>query len=153
MLSVRRAAVRRTYTSMAFVVCLLGFCDVATAQHRKGPHGTPRAPAPPPVDAQVLATQVALDRAGFSPGELDGHQGTKTSLALDAYRMASKGGLDLPADPLTTYTITEQDAAGPFEAIPSDMMEQSKLQALGYSSLLELLGEKFHSSPELLRQL
>ena len=48
--------------------------DVAGAQKRG---------APPPADAQqMLGVQVALDRAGFSPGEIDGRGGPKTRLAL-----------------------------------------------------------------------
>ncbi len=33
-----------------------------------------------------LSMQVALDRAGFSPGVIDGHVGSSTKKALDAYR-------------------------------------------------------------------
>jgi lipoprotein-anchoring transpeptidase ErfK/SrfK len=33
------------------------------------------------------------------------------------------------------------------------MMEKSKLEFLGYGSVLECLGERFHASPDLLRQL
>jgi lipoprotein-anchoring transpeptidase ErfK/SrfK len=52
------------------------------------------------------------------------------------------------------YTITPEDAKGPFvEYIPEDFMEKTKLQSLGYTSLLELLGEKFHVSTDLLTKL
>ena len=107
----------------------------------------------PTFDQKTLTQQVALDRAGFSPGEIDGRPGTKTTRALDAYTKA--GGAALPAsDPLTTYTISEQDAAGPFTgSLPHDMMELAKLPSLGYTSLVEELAEKFHSSPNLLKQL
>ncbi len=60
----------------------------------------------------------------------------------------------MPAEPIVSYTITPQDVAGPFiDAMPNDMMEAAKLPALGYTSALEALGEKFHSSPALLRTL
>jgi lipoprotein-anchoring transpeptidase ErfK/SrfK len=102
----------------------------------------------------MLATQVALDHAGFSPGEIDGQGGSKTRLALAAYRASASAPLDIPANPLTTYTITEQDTAGPFiDSVPRDLMDQAKLPALGYTSPLEALAEKFHSSPSLLRRL
>ncbi len=59
-----------------------------------------------------------------------------------------------PASPLTQYTITPEDVAGPFiDKMPSDMMERSKLPALTYASPLEALAEKFHSSPALLTAL
>src|SRR3990170_4111419 len=58
-----------------------------------------------------------------------------------------------PEPAVTQYHITREDAAGPFGAIPSDMMEQSKLPALGYASVLELLAERFHSVPALLQRL
>ncbi len=51
------------------------------------------------------------------------------------------------------YSITAEDVAGPFVAIPEDTMEKAKLSALSYSSPLEALGEKFHASPALLRRM
>ncbi len=54
---------------------------------------------------------------------------------------------------LAEYTVTAADIAGPYASIPDDMMAQAQLPALGYGSLLEALGERFHASPELLRRL
>jgi lipoprotein-anchoring transpeptidase ErfK/SrfK len=119
-----------------------------------------------PAEAQqALAIQVALDRAGFSPGEIDGRIGAKTRQALAEFQKSSSLQPSGQAneetitalrmtDPLATYTITQQDAAGPFiERMPPDVMEAAKLPALGYTSSLEALAEKFHSSPALLRTL
>jgi lipoprotein-anchoring transpeptidase ErfK/SrfK len=58
---------------------------------------------------------------------------------------------DAPA--LVDYTLTANDVDGPFTKIPADMIDKSKLDKLGYGSALEGLGERFHSSPALLRQL
>lgn len=100
-----------------------------------------------------LAVQVALDRAGFSPGALDGSVGGNTKKALEAYRKAN-GGEPPAVEPVTTYAITGQDAAGPFQPeIPSDLVEQSKLDALGYRTVLEALAERFHATPALLQRL
>ena len=42
---------------------------------------------------------------------------------------------------------------GRFSRFPPDVKAQAKMPALGYTSPLELLGEKFHSSPQLLQEL
>lgn len=102
----------------------------------------------------AVQTQVMLDRAGFSPGEIDGASGTSTKRALDAFTKSGGKADALPTDAVTQYRITEEDAAGPFTPdIPEDMLEKSKLPALGYASLLESLGERFHASPALLKRL
>ncbi len=51
------------------------------------------------------------------------------------------------------YTLTDADVAGPFQPIPKGPAEQAKLTALGYASVDEALGERFHADPALLRQL
>ena len=101
----------------------------------------------------ALAIQVALDRAGFSPGALDGQIGPSTKKALTAYREAH-GGEPPATEPVTTYRITEADVAGPFEPeIPSDLVEQAKLKTLAYRTPLEALAERFHATPALLQRL
>jgi lipoprotein-anchoring transpeptidase ErfK/SrfK len=52
---------------------------------------------------------------------------------------------------LMEYTLAQEDVAGPYVQVPEDMMEKSKLTALGYSSAVEAIGEKFHVSPSLLK--
>jgi lipoprotein-anchoring transpeptidase ErfK/SrfK len=51
------------------------------------------------------------------------------------------------------YTLLPADVAGPFVLAPRDMIEKSKLPALGFASVGEALGERFHASPKLLRAL
>ena len=117
-------------------------------------------------EAELLRAQILLDRSRFSPGEIDGRGGSNTRRAIAAFQasrdLESSGELDeatwkaLNADTapvLVEYTITEADVAGPFRELPADMMEKSELDALGFETAAEALGEKFHASPALLQRL
>ncbi|MGE0444778.1 MAG: L,D-transpeptidase family protein [Vicinamibacterales bacterium] len=131
--------------------------------------GAAAAAPPAPVVSQVLAAQVMLDRAGFSPGEIDGREGPNVRRATTAFQQSEQldpsGAIDDAtwrrllertggAPPLISYTTDAADIAGPFIGeLPRDLMAQAKLEALGYGSALEALAERFHSSPRLLREL
>jgi len=104
-----------------------------------------------PVNLKVLKVQVELDRAGFSPGVIDGRMGPTTKKALATFQKQRKP--KLAVGPIIRYLITPEDAAGPFVTIPSDVMQQESLPALGYTSLLEEMAERFHSTPAFLQQL
>jgi lipoprotein-anchoring transpeptidase ErfK/SrfK len=115
-------------------------------------------PAPKTVAADILATQVLLDRAGFSPGEIDGRGGRNTQTAIRAFEKANNttiaAALAAAEPPTITYTISAHDVSVPtVSAIPEDMMEKAKLKKLEYTSVLEMLAERFHAAPALLKRL
>ncbi len=58
------------------------------------------------------------------------------------------------AEILTTYMIREEDAAGPFlPNVPTDLVEQAALPGLYFASPLEMIAERVHASPQLLKRL
>jgi lipoprotein-anchoring transpeptidase ErfK/SrfK len=112
---------------------------------------------------------VMLSNAYASPGAIDGSSGKNTLKAISTFQQINglkpTGELDKATwDALIAkqgsrpafveYTITAADAKGPFaKSIPRDYALQAKMPGLYYTSMTEMLGEKFHMDEGFLKQL
>ena len=141
--------------------------DAAPAKDAK-PASADKTPDPLLIRAEVL-----LDRARFSPGVVDGAQGTNLKHAIMAYQSAHaidpSGDLDadtwkgLNADAASAsarpaaveYTVTAQDIAGPFAPDVGEDFVKLAAQPDGplFATPLEALAERFHMSQALLQAL
>jgi len=115
----------------------------------------------------VAALQILLDRRGASPGVIDGRFGSNVDKAIVAYRSINSDNLkstdaegikkalaESGGDAFMNYTITASDAAGPFVAsVPSDYGEKAKLDKMSYTSVTEMLAERFHMDEAYLKAL
>ncbi len=116
---------------------------------------------------EIAALQVLLDRGASSPGVIDGKNGSNVAKALAAWeqvngehldpnntedileRLRLSGGL-----PFVSYTITPADAAGPYVAeIPEDYSQKALLPGLNFTSVTEMLAERFHMDEAFLKEI
>jgi lipoprotein-anchoring transpeptidase ErfK/SrfK len=116
-----------------------------------------------PVES-TLEAQIALARQGISPGSIDGKDGAQTQAALAAFQkkqgLVPSGLLDvqtrsvlLVIEPVTTeYTVTSEDL-GRLRPLPKTWLDKSLLPRLDFENILELLGEKAFSDPQLIQAL
>ncbi len=105
-----------------------------------------------------------MARRGISSGSLDGVLGAQTRAALRVFQQAENlpltGALDaatrarlyLDAPAQTSYTITSEDLAQ-LRPLGANWVSKSQQDRLGYENLLELVAEKSHAHPNLIRRL
>ncbi|MFT4012857.1 MAG: L,D-transpeptidase family protein [Paracoccus sp. (in: a-proteobacteria)] len=122
---------------------------------------------PPGQSALTAKVQVLLDRSGISPGVVDGWRGGMSESAVLAFQrragLPMTGRMDhavwdllrgFAAEPVTgSYTITEADAQGLVDRIPTDYAEKAAMSSQGYTSVLEKLSERFHMDEKFLAKM
>jgi lipoprotein-anchoring transpeptidase ErfK/SrfK len=112
----------------------------------------------------VFDAQIALARRGISPGSIDAVPGSQTRRAISVFQemenLPPTGVLDaetgerlaLDSPLLTTYVVTTNDLAR-LLPLGKTWLAKSQQSALAYETELELVAEKGHAHPELIRQL
>lgn len=114
---------------------------------------------------RLLALQIALEAHGYSPGVLDARKGPKTRTATAAMQIShgltptgevddrTANILGMDAHPvIATHRINSEDA-GAVGEVPTDWVQRSRQRNLPYTSLADVIREKFHCSSSLLRKL
>jgi lipoprotein-anchoring transpeptidase ErfK/SrfK len=129
---------------------------------------TPKPRTEGEIDAAIVKAQILLDRARFSPGEIDGKLGENAQKALKGFADAKGLTQSEPLTPdvwkalastssdaaIVEYKITKDDVKGPFlRKLPAKMEDMKSLAALSYTSPREAIAEKFHMSEGLLEAL
>jgi lipoprotein-anchoring transpeptidase ErfK/SrfK len=118
---------------------------------------------PRPVQ-DIFEAQVALGRQGISAGSIDGLSGRQTRAAIAAFQrhehLPAKGDLDqatlgrllLQSPAGSLYSVTAEDLSR-LQPLNRTWVGKSQQSALEYETILELLAEKGHAHPNLLRRL
>lgn len=118
----------------------------------------------PRLAATWLETQIELARRAFSCGSIDGVGGLQSVAALRAFQEsenlpvtgqldpATRARLVLPSPPLARISLTPQDLAG-LQPLSPTWLGKSQQTALACATALELVAERTHAHPALIRQL
>lgn len=121
----------------------------------------------PEISDQTVRLQIALDRAGFGPGVIDGRFEEFTRKAANLYlqslgkdpvnnqqeaESALQDQLTTIPDAYTEYTVSnaDLDRVGP---LPSSVQLKAKQKWLGYQNAGEAVAERFHTEPAFLAKI
>jgi lipoprotein-anchoring transpeptidase ErfK/SrfK len=114
------------------------------------------------IDGQMFHAQVLLDAAGFSPGVIDGRNGSSFKQAVKGFQEAN--GLD-PTGQLDRETklallqgnkpaviavrLAAEDVVSNYVyPLPKNPEDQAKLKFIGYRNMLEKVAERYHTTPD-----
>lgn len=118
----------------------------------------------PRLPRDTFEVQVALARAGISAGSFDGVVGSQTRAAIRAFQLReglgesgiadleTKNRLVLTSPVLASHVVSSNDLAR-LQPIATTWLGKSQQTALDYESVLELLAEKGHAHPLLIKRL
>ena len=129
-------------------------------------------PAPAPIPSadsarrtrDIVELQVVLARQGISSGSIDGALGSQTRAAIRAFQrkmnLPETGSLDTNTCPLVliespalaSYAVTSNDLAR-LQPVSKTWLGKSQQSALDYETILELVAEKSHAHPKLIKLL
>ncbi|WP_182418630.1 L,D-transpeptidase [Bartonella sp. HY038] len=116
---------------------------------------------------QIASLQVLMSRIGASSGVIDGAPGSNFDKAAAAASQLTGKFIDPNNGPaieaalqatggaaFTTYTITNEDVGQFYVAsIPNDYALKAQLPSMAYTSVLEMLSERFHIDERYLQEL
>lgn len=137
---------------------------VTSASLTSIPHARPDEMAVEP-DPAIVHLQILLDRAGASPGVIDGFYGENLSKAVFGFEtlqgLKADGELDAEVlkrlksnGPVSRdYKITPEDGEDLAVSISADYAKMAEMKKLGYTSIAERLAERFHMDEDLLSAL
>jgi lipoprotein-anchoring transpeptidase ErfK/SrfK len=114
-----------------------------------------------PIDRDYFHAQVLLDAAGFSPGVIDGKNGSSFKQALRGFQAAhgldTSGVLDTPTrqallnvgrHAVVMVKLGPDDVTSSYVyPLPKDPEKQYKYPFLGYRNMLEKVAERYHTTP------
>lgn len=125
-------------------------------------------PAPPPEPVlafrDMVAVQALLDRQNFSCGCITGFMNDQTRATLIAWQhekgLPATGVFDESTlqklgkveSAFAEHVVTEQEHSS-LRVVPTTWLEKSRIDSLGYETILEYAAEKYHTTQEAMKTL
>ncbi|WP_051540925.1 L,D-transpeptidase [Ahrensia sp. 13_GOM-1096m] len=124
-------------------------------------------PAKPFRDQRIITLQIIMDRAGFSPGVIDGLDTKRFHMQLRAFKTAHNHDFKLNdqeavaqllaqsgGDAFVDYEITAKDLSYKFTPdIPERYVDQASMHRIDFTSAQEMFAERFHMDEQYLIEL